>query len=1031
MHKQNVTSGGRQSVPPFYPSKKSANWLSSLIHILSLWLLLGNSLVYAQTLLATDIDSSSPSHLRANQPPVASLTVSPTEGKAPLLITADASGSSDPDGSIVKFEWFVDGESLGLPGDVGTIKFTFEGQGTYFIAVTITDNHGLTATEQQKVKVTSTTTVVNQPPVANFTLTPTQGEAPLTVNVDASNSSDDEKIASYQWKSSDGQTVTGVKASFTFKTAGDYTLVLTVTDDQGLTATKQQTVQVMAKSVVNQPPVVNFTVTPMQGEAPLIVKVDASDSSDEEKIASYQWQVSDGQTAAGVKTSFTFETAGNYTITLTVTDNKGATAIQEETVEVTAKTVQPSSTTLPSLGENFSGGIAVNDQPPQPQAVLKIADTVDVTGAMTVNPSDVGKTADIFVYAEATLPPFKDKLYFMLGEGLTISLWDENPANLVAFQPNVTLGATQSVSMYSGNFVYPGTLKIYFGYRLAGGMMVRNNQPIDIIISSSDEGSLAFNNQEFADGLGLCATPPVGWLDDNLSDDSELTLEGALFGVVLKDSRWPNGKPVQVSFDFQGQNFAGIAEVCRSISSQDTCERRVKDEIINAASVWSQYGNIRFQFEVPWNEGEIRIRFSSSGGWGRSSIGTDALTTSKDKETLHLGVGYGLRSVTIHEFGHAIGFWHEHQSPKVPYTWNREQVYNDAATYWEWNRDQVEDWILRPLNNSTDSNLFVTEYDPLSIMVYQIPSSWVSATDKANPESCPSEDPYYCVYGSKELSETDKWAVAQMYPFSNTTSSCNFSISSITQSFNSFGGTDHVNVMTQNQCVWTAFSNAGWITMTSGSNGQGAGTVSYLVSSNSDTVFRTGTLTIAGKTFTVTQEGIEESQVCLYDEVSYQGWEKCFEVNQQHANFIELGINDQVSSLEVFGDVQVELYEAVNYQGNKWVYTENIPWIGWDANDKFSSIRVLPSNNEEQVCLYDAISYQGWKKCFEVNQQHANFIELGINDQISSLEILGDIQVELYEAINYKDNKWVYTESTPWIGWEANDKFSSIRVLPR
>ncbi len=435
---------------------------------------------------ASDYPYRESSHLRANQSPVASLTVSPTTGKAPLLITADASSSSDSDGSIVKFEWFIDGESLGVPEDVGTIKFTFQGEGTYLIAVTVTDNQGLTASKQQKIKVT-TTDVVNQSPVANFTVTPTQGEAPLTVKVDASDSSDDETIASYQWQVSDGQTATGVKASFTFKTAGDYTLVLTVTDDQGLTATKQQTVQVTAKPVVNQPPVANFTVTPTQGEAPLTVKVDASDSSDEGKIASYQWQVSDGQTATGVKASFTFETAGNYTITLTVTDNKGATAIQEETVEVIAKTVQPSSTTLPSLGENFSGGIAVNDQPPQPQAVLKIADTVDVTGTIMVNSSDVGKTADIFVYAEATLPPSEDKLYFMLGEGLTISLWDKKPANLVAFQRDVILDTVQTVSMYQGNFIYPGNLKIFFGYRLPEGTLVTNSDPITITISQQGE----------------------------------------------------------------------------------------------------------------------------------------------------------------------------------------------------------------------------------------------------------------------------------------------------------------------------------------------------------------------------------------------------------------------------------------------------------------------------------------------------------------------------------------------------------------
>jgi hypothetical protein len=56
-------------------------------------------------------------------------------------------------------------------------------------------------------------------------------------------------------------------------------------------------------------------------------------------------------------------------------------------------------------------------------------------------------------------------------------------------------------------------------------------------------------------------------------------------------------------------------------------------------------------------------------------------------------------------------------------------------------------------------------------------------------------------------------------------------------------------------CEWTATSKATWITITLGSNGTGNGTVSYSVSANGGTSSRTGTLTIAGQTFTVAQDG--------------------------------------------------------------------------------------------------------------------------------------------------------------------------------
>jgi len=90
---------------------------------------------------------------------------------------------------------------------------------------------------------------------------------------------------------------------------------------------------------------------------------------------------------------------------------------------------------------------------------------------------------------------------------------------------------------------------------------------------------------------------------------------------------------------------------------------------------------------------------------------------------------------------------------------------------------------------------------------------------------------------------------------------CSYSISSSSQSFMSSAGTGSVNVTTTSGCNWTATSNAtSWLTITYGSSGSGNGTVSYSVAANSGTTSRTGTITIAGQTFTVTQAGI----ICSY-----------------------------------------------------------------------------------------------------------------------------------------------------------------------
>ena len=61
------------------------------------------------------------------------------------------------------------------------------------------------------------------------------------------------------------------------------------------------------------------------------------------------------------------------------------------------------------------------------------------------------------------------------------------------------------------------------------------------------------------------------------------------------------------------------------------------------------------------------------------------------------------------------------------------------------------------------------------------------------------------------------------------------------------------DVLTGSGCAWTATSNVGWITITSGASGTGGGQVTYSVTPNTSGATRTGTLTIAGQTFTITQ----------------------------------------------------------------------------------------------------------------------------------------------------------------------------------
>jgi hypothetical protein len=91
------------------------------------------------------------------------------------------------------------------------------------------------------------------------------------------------------------------------------------------------------------------------------------------------------------------------------------------------------------------------------------------------------------------------------------------------------------------------------------------------------------------------------------------------------------------------------------------------------------------------------------------------------------------------------------------------------------------------------------------------------------------------------------------------TSTCTYSISPPTQSFTASAGTGTVSVTTQSTCPWAAASGASWMTITSGSNGTGNGTVRYSISANTSPSSRTASSTMAGKIFTVTQAGTSGS----------------------------------------------------------------------------------------------------------------------------------------------------------------------------
>jgi plastocyanin len=94
-------------------------------------------------------------------------------------------------------------------------------------------------------------------------------------------------------------------------------------------------------------PTAEFTASTMSAVVGSEVTFDASGSSTpNDSIDSYEWEFGDGTTATGQTASHTYGSTGEYTVTLTVTDDVGATASTSATIDVTAQAGLDPSTTI-------------------------------------------------------------------------------------------------------------------------------------------------------------------------------------------------------------------------------------------------------------------------------------------------------------------------------------------------------------------------------------------------------------------------------------------------------------------------------------------------------------------------------------------------------------------------------------------------------------------------------------------------------------------------------------------------------------
>lgn len=254
------------------------------------------------------------SALAQPQAPTAGFTVACTR----LSCAVDASPSQDADGSITRWSWtFGDGSS----GIGQATSHTYAAPGARTITLTVTDNEGMTTSTTRDVVVSN-----NAPPTARLAV----GCELRTCTADVSGSSDPEGTAlraDLDWGDGTVVTVAGGRATHEYGADASFDVRLAVTDADGAAATASQSVTVAA----NKPPVADLQTWCGASSC----RLSAQDSHDPDGIvAATTIDMGDGTVVTGTAVAHTYTAGGQYTVTATVTDNRGAATSTSRQVSV-------------------------------------------------------------------------------------------------------------------------------------------------------------------------------------------------------------------------------------------------------------------------------------------------------------------------------------------------------------------------------------------------------------------------------------------------------------------------------------------------------------------------------------------------------------------------------------------------------------------------------------------------------------------------------------------------------------------------
>ena len=234
----------------------------------------------------------------------------------------------DPDGEITSYHWDF-GDGITSIEQNTTHKYSENGE--YLVTLTLTDNDGATIKEEFQIYI------VGEPlPRAHATSDQQISRPPCKINFKATGEDFDGEIVSYHWDFGDENTSNEQNPTYTYTNCGTYTVNLTVTDDDGLTAT-----DIIQISIIeNHRPHTTIEYSCRNSHrAPMKVNFYANTSDIDGKIVGYKWEFTDAilpknKVIETQNATRTYWRTGTYFVKLTVYDDNGGEDIDMITITI-------------------------------------------------------------------------------------------------------------------------------------------------------------------------------------------------------------------------------------------------------------------------------------------------------------------------------------------------------------------------------------------------------------------------------------------------------------------------------------------------------------------------------------------------------------------------------------------------------------------------------------------------------------------------------------------------------------------------